>query len=293
MSAGAVTSADRLGLMIFLSLALHAIVVLGISFAADRPDQKTSLPTLDIILSQGETEEKPTEADYLAETDQTGGGNVTERIRPTSPPPTPVPAPEAIKGRGETISPSRQAKPAHPAKAPEVITAEAAEAPPQATEQDLREPEAERPSAADLVMRSEQIARLSAELDQSRQAYSRRPRERIITSQTKSFRDAAYMEAWREKIERIGNLNYPEEARRQNLSGSLVLDVALKPDGSLHSIELRHSSGHKTLDDAAVRIVQLAAPFAPFPAEMRKDTDILHITRAWQFLSGNRFASGQ
>src|SRR3569832_1645335 len=149
------------------------------------------------------------------------------------------------------------------------------------------------PAAAELVMRSEQIARLSAEIDQSLKAYSKRPRERIITSQTRSFRDAAYLEAWREKIARIGNLNYPEEARRQNLSGSLLLAVALRPDGSLISVEVRHPSGHKILDDAAVRIVHLAAPIAPFPVEMRKDTDILHITRAWQFLSGNRFASGE
>lgn len=292
MSIAVVTSSDRLGLMIFLSAALHAIIVLGVAFTADEPGRKNELPTLEVILSQEETKERPDEADYLAPTDQTGGGNVSERVRPTTPPSAPLP--QAVDGRGDVISPAKQSTPLQMTPTPAVIASDAEEAPlRQPTEVTQNTPPAEQPSAADLVMRSEQIARLSAEIDQSLQAYSRRPRERIITSQTRSFRDAAYMEAWREKIERIGNLNYPEEARRQNLSGSLVLDVALNPDGTLHRIELRHSSGHKVLDDAAARIVELAAPFAPFSAEMRKDTDILHITRAWQFLHGNHFVSGQ
>jgi protein TonB len=124
------------------------------------------------------------------------------------------------------------------------------------------------------------------------QAYTRRPRQRYISARSQSFRDAAYLEAWRDKIERIGNLNYPEEAKRQSLSGSLILDVALNADGTVNTIELRHSSGYKLLDDAAIRIVRLAAPFAPFSEEMRKDTDILHITRTWQFLNDNSFSSG-
>lgn len=287
---GTVTAGDRLSLTIFLSVALHAIVILGVVFVAPGALKKPALPTLEVVLAQEDSKHAPKEADFLAETNQVGGGNVRERVRPSSPPPTP--APLASPGRGDVDSLPKPA-PALQMSAPEVITSDAAEAPTTAAGRAQREPDAERPAAAELVMRSEQIARLSAEIDQSLQAYSRRPRERVITSQTKSYRDAAYMEAWREKIERIGNLNYPEEARRENLSGSLVLDVALRADGSLHSVELRHSSGHKVLDDAAIRIVKLAAPFAPFSMDMRKDTDILHITRAWQFLSGNRFTSGQ
>jgi len=97
------------------------------------------------------------------------------------------------------------------------------------------------------------------------------------------------MEAWRSKVERIGNLNYPDEARKRKLSGSLILDVALNPDGSVNDVVVRRSSGQKILDDAAIRIVHLAAPFAPFPADIRKDTDILHITRTWQFLNNKGF----
>jgi len=287
---GTVTAGDRLSLTIFLSVAVHAIVILGVVFVAPDALKKPALPTLEVVLAQENSKHAPKEADFLAETNQVGGGNVRERVRPSSPPPTP--APQASPGRGDDDSQPRPAPAPQPA-APEVITSDAIEAPTTAAGRPQRDPDAERPAAAELVMRSEQIARLSAEIDQSLQAYSRRPRERVITSQTKSYRDAAYMEAWREKIELIGNLNYPEQARRENLSGSLVLDVALRADGTLHSVELRHSSGHKVLDDAAIRIVKLAAPFAPFTLDMRKDTDILHITRAWQFLSGNRFISGR
>ena len=133
-----------------------------------------------------------------------------------------------------------------------------------------------------------QIAHLSAEIDQSMKAFSRQTRHRFISANAREFRDAAYLDAWRAKVERIGNLNYPDEAKRRNLSGSLVLDVAVNANGSLHDVLIRRSSGYKILDDAAVQIVKLAAPFAPFPEEMRKDTDVLHIIRGWQFLNDNR-----
>jgi len=94
---------------------------------------------------------------------------------------------------------------------------------------------------------------------------------------------SSYMDAWRAKVERVGNLNYPEMAKRQNIAGSLVLDVAINPDGTVNAIQVLRTSGHKILDDAAVRIVELAAPYAPLPPDMRADTDILHITRTWKF----------
>ena len=99
------------------------------------------------------------------------------------------------------------------------------------------------------------------------------------------------MEAWRAKVERIGNLNYPDEARRRSLSGKLVLDVAIRPDGTLKSVMVKRSSGHPVLDDAAVRIVRLAAPYAAFPSTFKDEIDILHIERTWRFLASNRLAA--
>jgi protein TonB len=145
------------------------------------------------------------------------------------------------------------------------------------------------PSASTLVTNSLKIAALSAEIDRKLESRAQRPRQKFISASTREYKYAAYMEAWRAKVERIGNLNYPEAARQQGLSGSLILDVGLKPDGSIDDIIIRKSSGHKLLDDAAVRIVQLAAPYSPFTDDIKSETDILHITRTWQFLDAQGF----
>lgn len=145
------------------------------------------------------------------------------------------------------------------------------------------------PSATTLLTNSFKIASLSAEIRRKLEAKANRPRRKFISASTKEFKYAAYMEAWRAKVERVGNLNYPDDARKNNLTGSLILDVALNADGSVEQITIRRSSGSKILDDAAIRIVELSSPFAPFPQQIREETDILHITRTWQFLNNYRF----
>jgi protein TonB len=269
---------------------LHGIIILGIVFSHTDPAKTKLSPTLEIILAQTSTpQKKPEEADYLAQANQDGSGNVKKRVRPTRPRAAPLASPSP--GQRDVTSLPHQAAPQSP-HTMEVLTTDQTAARSVDVTQDQPQPQRDLPSAAQLMMRSKEIARLSADLSNSLEAYSRRPRQRYISARSKSYRDAAYLEAWRSKVERIGNLNYPEEAKRQNLAGSLILDVAINADGTVHSIELRRSSGHKLLDDAAIRIVRLAAPFAPLSAEMRKDTDILHITRTWQFLNDNSFASG-
>lgn len=145
------------------------------------------------------------------------------------------------------------------------------------------------PSATELLTNSFKIASLSAEIRRKMEAKAQRPRRKFISATTKEYKYAAYMESWRSKVERVGNLNYPEQARQQKLSGSLVLDVALNADGSINEITIRRSSGEKVLDDAAVRIVELAAPYAPFPQHIKDETDILHIMRTWQFINNKGF----
>ena len=146
-------------------------------------------------------------------------------------------------------------------------------------------------TAAQLVTNGLAMASMTTELNRRVQAYTNKPRRKWISSRTREIKYAAYMEAWRAKVERVGNLNYPDEARRRQLSGKLQLDVALKPDGSIHRIKVRRSSGKRVLDDAAIRIVKLAAPFPKFPESFRDEVDVLHIERTWQFLSNNRLAS--
>ena len=277
---------DRLALTLTLAAALHAIVILGVGFSPFEREHPPVIPTLDVTLVQRPAERPPEEADYLAAADQAGAGNVRERIRPEAPPhqvPLETPGPDARR--------ASMPRPAVPA-APERLARETPEAR-QAPPRPQPEPAASRRrplSAAELYSRSLALASLAAEPGEAARAHGRNPRERTVHARTRQHKYAAYMHAWVEKVERIGNLNYPDEARRRRLSGSLTLDVALNPDGTVRSIRILRSSGHRVLDEAAVRIVRLAAPFAPFPPEIRAETDVLHIVRTWEFLSSNRLS---
>lgn len=294
---------DRLGLTLFLAAALHAIVILGVAFdfALRAPDEP--LPTMEVILVHSHTEETPEKADYLAQASQEGGGQVEEAVRPSSPLPQQRPVEES-QGKAPRQQPAAAPEPER--KAPEQPPAAAEPEPtPQrkptmqaqvASEEKVApEPEpapAPRPEdrvkASQLLQSGREIARLSAEIRQRQEAYAKRPRHKYITANTREHVTAAYEEAWRLKVERVGNLNYPDEARRRELSGSLILDVAIAADGSLHDLRVLRSSGHPALDEGAQRIVRLAAPFAELPDNIREQTDILHIVRTWRFRSGRR-----
>lgn len=265
---------DRLLVSVLIAAALHALLILGISFTPEQPDHEDKLPSLDITLVTKRDTPPPKEADYLAQISQDGGGNTAEKIRPqleqaaqpavAAPPP---PSPAAGEARRLASSAGQR----------KVQVADAAK------------PAA--PTAAELINRSLELASLDQQLRQSMQAYSQRPRQAFISARTQEFKYASYMNEWVGKVERVGNLNYPDEARRQNITGSLMLQVAINTDGSVRNIRLLRASGYKVLDDAAIRIVQLAAPFAPLPPEIRKDTDILHITRTWEFLNQGGLAT--
>ncbi len=282
----AVSSADRLGMTLFLALAFHAIVIFGVSFDILDSAKSDNLPTMEVTLVHNRSDEAPVKADYLAQANQRGGGNVEQKVRPGAPFSNPNPT----KDRG--IAPDSRpaiAPPPQPKRQlhHDVLTARKAEQAVTSEKRPMPVPRREQTvSAAQLIERSRQIARLSAEIQQRQEAYAQRPRETYISSaNAREYRLAAYMDAWRAKVERIGNLNYPDEARRRHLSGSLLLDVAINADGSLRSVKIVRSSGQQVLDDAARRIVHLAAPFAPLSAEIRKTTDVLHIIRTWQFQS--------
>ncbi len=333
-----VESADRLGFTLFIAIAAHAIVVLGVTFAPHERAREL-ISTLDIVLVQRKSEEQPDEADYLAQANQDGGGESEEAARPATPlrapfvgpipdiamasPPIPFreevlstelepvaarsaaaedlrpsapPTPVLTQTRVETPEKFMSKPSVEPAPEPDARTVSKAEKRPEPQPEPQAQPETppqktQALTAAALINRSLAMASLSAEIDRRLQAYAKRPKRKWITARTREHKYAAYMEAWRQKVERVGNLNYPDEARRANLSGSLLLDVALRPDGSVDEIILRRSSGKKVLDDAAIRIVKLASPFARFPKSIAEDTDILHVERTWQFLSGNRFSS--
>ncbi|MCY1400728.1 hypothetical protein D9M71_158280 [compost metagenome] len=138
---------------------------------------------------------------------------------------------------------------------------------------------------------SSEIASLEAELSNEQQQYAKRPRiHRLSAASTMRDKGAWYKDEWRKKVERIGNLNYPDEARRQQIYGSLRLMVSINSDGSLYEVLVLESSGQPLLDQAAQRIVRLAAPFAPFTGDLA-DVDRLEIIRTWRFARGDRLSS--
>jgi protein TonB len=271
-----VTATDRFTLTLFFAVVLHAMIILGITFGtpdADPPDK--TLPTLDITVANRKTP-PPDEADYLAQTSQDGGGNVTEKVRPQ----------QAIPEQAPAVAQQQ------PAPAPtEVVTTDASVT--KIRQEDTATPETERkdPTASELIERSMEMVNLSEEINQSMQAYAKRPKQVYVSARTQEFKYANYMAEWVRKVERVGNLNYPNAARREGVSGKLLLDVALNPDGSVRNITVLKTSGHAAIDEAAIRIVNLAAPYPPFSPEISKEADILHITRTWEFSTSHHLKS--
>lgn len=278
-----ISASDRLGLTLFFAIALHAIIILGVGFDADKLLPQELPLTLEVTLVHSESEQAPDKADYLAQANQQGGGTMEEKMRPSSPFPNPRPTLEQ-DGDAPQNQPLQLPPPSTHSQQQPILLAQQASSQ-QWQQQDVTPtPELpETPSATELMMRSREIARLSAEIRQKQQAYAKMPREKYISANTREYLYASYEDSWRQKVERIGNLNYPDEARAKGLSGTLLLDVAINPDGTLKSVRIDRSSGHKALDNGAIRIVRMASPFAPLPPEIRKETDILHILRVWQF----------
>jgi len=141
------------------------------------------------------------------------------------------------------------------------------------------------------AFRSMEMVNLNEQLNESMQAYAHRPRHIYVSARTQEYKYANYMSEWVKKVERVGNLNYPDEARRSGLAGKLIMDVTMNADGTVRNISIMRASGHKVIDEAAKRIVNLAAPFPPFPADILKDADIMHITRTWEFSTSNTLKS--
>lgn len=274
---------DRLGVTVFGSLLIHMLVVLGVTFAAPKLRELPGMPTLEITLVQAASESAPAQPDFLAQANQDGGGESDEaRIARN-----PLPA-RALSRAAPDIPAARPApQPAVTAqrREPELLTQSQADtrAPAPAPEP---EPQQARADPARLGLPDPtQLDRtqLIAAIDRAWERYQERPKRKFLNARTREYKYAAYMDAWRAEVERVGNLNYPEEAKRRGLRGSVLLDVEVMEDGSVGKITIHRSSGHKLIDDAAVRIVHLAAPFAPFPPDIGQETDILHITRTWIF----------
>jgi len=280
------------------SVLLH-VSLLGTSFVAPPAAVRTAAPqTLEVVLVNARTVKVPVKADVRAQANLDGGGNTEAPRRAKTPLPQspkgvdePQPAVAAAQQQVERLEAETQRVLAQIRASVPVETRDTTPTPAPAPTAQPEPPSSPvpAPSSADLASRSLEMARLRAQLSQDFDAYQERPRRKFIGSRAEEYRYARYVEDWRGKIERVGNLNYPDEARRQKLYGSLQLTVSIRRDGRVESIQINRSSGFKLLDQAAIRIVELAAPFAPFPPDISRDTDILGITRTWSFTSADQF----
>ncbi len=289
-----IRSRDRLITTLFFAVLIHAIIILGITFTPHKPGSSS---TLEVTLVQTRSVVPPKQADYIAQANQQGEGNTTKLVRPESP----LSMPSAVnnpglpdgmdlasnsgqglgasddKGLNNTAAADQQAVITTRAETGQSANARSAPAP-------------ESPSARVLV------ARLLTQGDDALmptdaavrlpQASSPAPQEAFVSVNARASRYAQYLDAWRRKVEHIGNLNFPPQIRAEHLSGSLALEVALNADGSIRDLILRRPSPYPLLDQSAIRIVKMAAPFAPFPESFRKDTDVLRFVYVWRFNGG-------
>jgi periplasmic protein TonB len=275
---------DRFGVSMFGSFLVHMVVILGVTFSLPKLRDLPGLPTLEITLVQTASDKRTLDPEFLAQANQEGGGDsdAAEIAK------NPLPVREISPVNRDF--PTFQSKPQKRVKSErELITMLSLEDLRKVKEQESQPEKKDlqmQPQNLGLMARAEiqeERARLNAEISRTWQEFQKRPRHKFLNARTQEYKYATYMDAWRAKVERIGNLNYPDEAKRRGLTGNLLLDVALNADGSINNISVRRSSGQKILDDAAIRIVELSAPFAPFPPEIREDLDVLHITRTWKF----------
>ncbi|WDS37513.1 energy transducer TonB [Pseudoxanthomonas sp.] len=270
----------RLGATLALSLLVHGIVLLGLGFALD--DDAPVIPTLDVILSQTSTPLTPKQADFLAAANQQGGGDRDKSQRPREAQAGWVPqaeagvAPEPLRAQSPNAAPPPQARVITTRDSDQAVPPQ--EARPQPDQPDL-------PHGEQKIEHDMEMARLAAEIHLRSDLYAKRPKRKFVSASTREYVWANYLRAWVDRAERVGNLNYPDEARRRRLSGQVVISVAVRRDGSIEQSSIIQSSGVPLLDSTALRIVTLSAPFPPLPPN-EENIDVLHVTRTWVFLPG-------
>ena len=265
-----------------VSLVLHGLL-LSLHFKFPDVLKFSSTQPLEVILVNTKTRERPSKAQALAQANLDGGGNTDQDRRAK----TPLPVTKATEGKDLAEAKRRVAE----LEAQQQRLLALAKASPPVAASDAARPTpldetTPQPSGRDLRELALATMKLQAQIDKRHEEYQKRPRKQFIGANASEYRFARYEEEWRNKVERVGTLNYPAEARGK-LYGSLRLEVALRPDGNIESIRLERSSGLKVLDEAAFRIVRMAAPYGEFPADIRKDTDLLIITRTWFFGQGD------
>jgi protein TonB len=269
---------QRLGATLVLSLLLHALLILGVGFALERA--APVVPMLDVILTQTQTPLTPKQADFLAQSNNQGGGESDKAGRPRdiqpglSPQAEPGQAPRPVQAQAPAPTPPTQAR---IVSAPNSDTRVALPSRnPQTLPSPLRKGEQK-------IQHDMDMARLAAEIHLNSSNYAKRPSRKFVSASTQEYAWATYLRAWVDRVERVGNLNYPDEARRRRLSGVVVVNIGIRRNGTVERAQIVQSSGIPLLDESALRIAKLAEPYAPLP-QTKEDPDILNVIRTWRFL---------
>ena len=268
--------ADKVLVMaLTVSIGLH-ITILAIRFVdPELLRVRSSDPTLDIILVNAKSETRPGKPEALAQANLDGGGS-SERGRRASP------LPNTFEMRdGDALQEARKSVQQLEEEQKRLLAAlkDSLQLRPSPRKETISD--AQQSGALDEETK-QRLARSQAEIAKQISDYQKRPRKHHYMPSTSEYRYARYFEDWRARVEKIGNENYPPEARGRYY-GSLRMTVAIRKDGSVIDTILEKSSGSPVLDRAARRIVMQAAPYPPFPPDIAKDTDILEITRTWIF----------
>ena len=280
-------SNNRLAIAVTVSLLVHGLL-LFLHFQFPDASRTVREKALDIVLVNSRSKEKPKDAQALAQTNLDGGGNTDENRRAKTPlPPTAQQVAgddiQQMRRRMQELEAAQQRMLTQAKSLRSVATARAA------SEQPTPTPTL---SGLDLSESARAMARLEAEVNKSVEEYNKRPRKKFVGARTEEYALAGYLDAWRQKIERIGTLNYPNEARGK-LYGSVAVTVELRAeDGSLYNAEISRSSGHKVLDQAALRILRMAAPFGAIPQQaLRGGETVVSFTRTWHFTQGDALSA--
>jgi len=270
---------DRLTWALLLALTLHGLLILGVAFIPEK--EKPTPNVLEVTLAHFRSEQAPREADFAAQANQVGSGTEVEKRLLTTTEIAPI-EDDSIR---ETLQVEETARsPAKEARHNLVVTRSTTNRKAPKARQKSEQHDARRAEQDVVERRQQEIASLEAQLAREKEAYAKRPKVRQLTSvSTRESFDALYVEAFRREVEEVGTRNFPAQAMREQKFGQVRLMVAINPNGSVREIEVLKSSGYRFLDEAAMRSVRLAAPFAPFPPEMRRITDILEVIRTWKF----------
>jgi protein TonB len=278
------TRRNRVSASFVISVIVH-VLVLSIPVASEVVKARGA-PTLEVVLVNARSAKAPKDPQMLAQANIDGGGNSDEDVHAT----TPLPPQDNTRAGDDLIDRKRgqQANIQQRPEEQEVLTQEHSTVAVDKTRPTPDKKTAQKTASGDDTADATAMAlQLQAAIDRRTQEYNQRPRRHSIGARAKEERFALYVESWRLKTERIGELNYPAAARGR-IYGALVMTVSIRKNGSVEKIVINKSSGHKVLDDAARRIVSLGDPYAEFPPNIARDTDVLDITRTWTFTNENK-----